>query len=216
MAFSVGGQLLVARFDDTGALDLSFNSTGYTLVPIGEYAVAYDVAIRPDGGPPRAIQGPTATPPGPWPRGYMAHQFLWPRYRHHRTGYSGTRIKGFAAGHAGIGVGTVGMAFDFDTFDAIAVRYLLNGTLDTSFGTNGLGANRHSAQTAHDAALQVMVAPDLRGRGGQQQFRLHWDPPAHHRHDGQHLCQSGYQALPQSGQLRHRGLFHHQQSDARS
>ncbi|HQV40362.1 MAG TPA: T9SS type A sorting domain-containing protein [Flavobacteriales bacterium] len=163
MAFSVGGQLLVARFDDTGALDLSFNSTGYTLVPIGEYAVAYDVAIRPDG---RIIAaGHTETNGNASlalaqldTDGALDASFGTDGIVTTELGYSWERINGFTLDPDGalIGVGTVGMAFDFDTFDAIAVRYLLNGTLDTSFGTNGLVIMDHSdaENGAYDAALQ--------------------------------------------------------------
>ena len=46
---AAGGLFVVARFKANGTLDLSFGSAGLTLTPIGTWATASAVALRPDG-----------------------------------------------------------------------------------------------------------------------------------------------------------------------
>ena len=94
-------------------------------------------------------------------------------------GYSWERINGFTLDPDGalIGAGSVGTGFDFSTFDAIAVRYLMNGTPDASFGNGGTVIMDHSGagDGAYDATLQsdgkilVCGSADVSGR---DQFAL--------------------------------------------
>lgn len=184
MAFDGEGEMLIARFLPDGSFDNAFNSTGYVLVPIGDYAVAYDVAIRPDGR--IVVAGYTETNGNASlalaqldTNGALDAAFGTNGVVTTELGYSWERINGFTLDPDGalIGAGSVGMGFDFDTFDAIAVRYLMNGTPDASFGSGGTVIMDHSGagDGAYDATLQsdgkilVCGSADVAGR---DQFAL--------------------------------------------
>ncbi|MEZ4738604.1 MAG: hypothetical protein R2818_04420 [Flavobacteriales bacterium] len=162
MAFDGEGKMLIARFLPDGSYDNTFNSTGYVLVPIDDYAVAYDVAIRPDGR--IVVANCTETNSNAsLALAQLDTNSLGSGLRHqrrgdHQVGYSWERINGFTLDPDGalISAGSVGTGFDFDTFDAIAVRYLIDGTPDASFGSGGTVIVDHSGagDGAYDATLQ--------------------------------------------------------------
>jgi uncharacterized delta-60 repeat protein len=166
---AAGTDFALTRHDSAGNLDHNFGTGGIVTTDLGGPGdEAYDAALTPDGGV--VVVGATDAP------GIQKQDFGIVRYKPDGTPDAGFGSSGivttdfFAHGDvanavavqpdgkivvAGFAVDAAGINGDF----ALA-RYNANGTLDTSFGTNGLVTTDLGSQS--DDARAVAIQPDGR------------------------------------------------------
>ena len=184
MAYDGTGRVFIARLAPDGSLDTSFGTNGIALISHGEYSVGYDVLVRNDER--ILVGGYTETGSD---ADYMLTQVNSDGSPDNSFGTNGVvtsslgntweRIQGIALDpdNAIVCTGAAGTGFNFSTFDAVVLRYLLNGDLDTSFGTDGLVLIDHDGfeDGGHDVVLQPdgkILICGAAGVAGQNEFAL--------------------------------------------
>lgn len=135
---SINNDFAIARYNADGTPDLSFNGTGYFLTDFFGNETAYSVAVQPDG---RIIAA-----------GVKDFEVLLMRVNangSHDNSFNGTGILHGTYSTNGDAVYSVliqgdgkivvaGTSWSATTSDYLLVRYLANGALDPTFGTNGI------------------------------------------------------------------------------
>jgi uncharacterized delta-60 repeat protein len=184
MAYDGTGRVFIARLATDGSLDPTFGTGGLALITNGEYSVGYDVLVRSDGR--ILVGGYTETASD---ADYLLAQVNSDGSPDDSFGTNGVvtsnfgntweRIQGIATDpdNAIVCTGAAGTGFDFATFDAVVLRYLANGTLDTSFDADGRVLIDHAADG--DGGEEVALQPDGKilicgaaGVAGQDEFAL--------------------------------------------
>ncbi len=159
------GRMIVARYNSDGSADLAFNGTGMATVTFGEYGVAYGMALRPDGK--IVLAGYTESGGNAdlalaqlGSTGSLDLSFGTGGKVITHVGFTWERFRALAldADGAIIATGTVGMGFEFDTFDMLIARYLANGSLDTSFDMDGYRVIDHAGD--EDSGSGVVLQSD--------------------------------------------------------
>jgi uncharacterized delta-60 repeat protein len=155
LASGYGAQSRVLRFADDGTPDPGFGSNGAALVTVGGATILYDLALRPNGGP--VVVGYAS------PSSHAVVVALDP---------SGQPDLSFGSGGAvelqdeatAMGVGIDGSGHVLVTGSGSGkmrlARLLADGTLDPTFGTNGVASARFDRAGVEGVA--VALAPDGR------------------------------------------------------
>ena len=171
-------EFALARYNSNGSLDSSFGSNGVVTTPIGSSAnVAYSAAIQSDG---KIVAA-----------GYSSSGFTLARYN--SNGYLDNSfgsngvvtttigIVGDAAYSVAIQndekIVAAGNSYNGNDYDFAIVRYNPNGSLDNSFGTNGvvtipIGASNDYARSAAIQSDGKIIAAGYSRSGSNYDFAL--------------------------------------------
>ncbi len=146
--------VMAARYNPDGSLDPTFGTAGQVTVPLAEYFVVRSAALQPDG---KLVIGGTAAgdfgvvrllPNGAPDPSFDGDGLVTSDFGASETGRSVTVLGDGRLVLAGSGTFTQ---------DFAVVRYLADGTLDTSFGTGGLATANAGGD---DVANQVLQLPN--------------------------------------------------------
>jgi uncharacterized delta-60 repeat protein len=151
------GQFGIVRYDTTGALDLTFAGSGWNMVGVGDPCYAYGAALQPDGK--ILVAGRVA-------RGgndnIMVMRFNTNGSLDAAFGSSGIVETEFGGNEEAYGValqsnGKIVVVGSNYNADFLVVRYKSNGTIDSTFGTNGkvLTPVGSSYDNAYSVAIQA-------------------------------------------------------------
>src|SRR5438094_5788098 len=226
--FTFAGDFKVVRYNSNGSLDTSFGDGGIVTTTFPEGSYAFDVALQPDGKIIAAGTVFVAFDPGE----SSDTDFALARYNPDgtpdatfgnggqvSTDFFGLEDDAFSVLIQPDGkIVTVGSANNPATYyDFAAVRYLSNGTIDTTFGIAGKVSTDFGDQNfdrAHSAALQrdgriVAAGFAISQNGGVQNFAVArytssgvldttFSRDGKTEIDFGSCCQSAYQVLLQS------------------
>ena len=169
--------LKAARHNPDGSLDSSFGTGGTLTLPLAQPFVVYDAALQPDG---KLVVVGRHGPSGAYDFGLvrlLPNGTLDPSF-----GVGGVVTSDFGDAEEGMSVILLGdgriVVGGRWSFDLALVRYLPNGSLDTTFGTGGLAlANSGGGDRLGEVILlpngKLLVAGStLQGTGNPQNFLL--------------------------------------------
>lgn len=150
---------VIARYDTTGMLDTSFNSTGYVVANIANGSSIQAVCLQPDG---KIIVGGTA--------GQGTPSFFVARYNSDGSVDTSFGIDGIAQVYPGYvssihalciqpdgKILAAGYAWNFNTDVFALARFNSDGTIDEAFGTDGTVTTQIGASSQAQA---MIIQPD--------------------------------------------------------
>ncbi len=152
---SGGGNFCLARYNSNGSLDTAFDGDGKVITDLPDSQIGNDIVIQPDGK--IVVAGRSSG-------GLLTDDFIVARYNPNGTldstfntnGYVITPFPGLDVAHA-VALQSDGkiIAVGQSSADFSVFRYNSNGSLDTSFDTDGIvTTNIAGTDIAHDVIIQ--------------------------------------------------------------
>jgi uncharacterized delta-60 repeat protein len=160
---TVGGNhgFALARYNIDGSIDTTFGTNGFNLITPTTYDEIYTITIQPDG---KTVAGGYA---------YVGGTYVWALARYNTNGSIDTTFgtNGFSLITPGIDDYIYALAVQSDgkivaggfvtigsNYPVVIARYNTNGSLDTSFGTNG--SNIITSFSGNNSIEELMIQSD--------------------------------------------------------